>query len=81
MDSEEEPLEIVFGAGTEAEAALVSGLLESAGIPAVVLDENLAGYDIVMAGATRGYRIAVPASRRDEAKEILVENEVLEPER
>ncbi|MBI4347647.1 MAG: DUF2007 domain-containing protein [Elusimicrobia bacterium] len=77
---EAEPLEIVFGAATEAEARLVAGLLESAGIEAVVLDENLTTYQIAVATATRGYRVAIPRSRRPEADEVLIENGYVDPD-
>jgi hypothetical protein len=66
-------LEVIFGASSDAEAALVSGLLESAGIASVILDQNLTTCQIVMASAERGYRIAVPSKDRDEANEALVE--------
>jgi hypothetical protein len=66
-------LEVIFGASSDAEAALVSGLLESAGIASVILDQNLTTCQIVMASAARGYRIAVPSKDRDEANEALVE--------
>ncbi len=76
----EDQLEVIFGARSGAEAGLVVGFLESAEIPALILDENLTSYQIVMAHAVRGYRIAVPASRRDEAREALIEGGFIDPE-
>lgn len=72
-------LEVVHGCPTEAEARLIAGLFEAAGIPSVLLDENLTTYQVVMACATRGYRIAVPRSRKEEAVQVLIENEYVDP--
>jgi hypothetical protein len=79
-EPEGEKFEIVFGAPNEAEAALIRGLFESAGIPAKVLDVNLNAYAVSMAIAERGYRVAVPASRAREADEVLIENGFVDPE-
>ncbi|MDE2293298.1 MAG: DUF2007 domain-containing protein [Elusimicrobia bacterium] len=70
----EDRLEVVFGAPNQGEAEVVRGLLEAAGIPAFSLDENLIAYDVAIAGATAGYRVAVPADRVGEAREVLADN-------
>ena len=66
-------LEVIFGASSDAEAALVSGHLDSAGIASVILDQNLTTCQIIMASAAHGYRIAVSSKDRDAANEALVE--------
>lgn len=75
-----EGMEVAYGASTEAEASLIAGLLESAGIPAVLLDQNVTTYQIVMATANRGFRVAVPRARAEEAEEVLIENGFVDPE-
>lgn len=80
MDPAPGELEVIFGASNEPQAALVLGLLQSAGIPAVLLDGNLTTYQIVMAVATRGYRIAVPRPRAEEAEEVLIQNGFIDPD-
>lgn len=75
----EENLEVVHGCGTEAEAQLIVGLFQSAGIPSFLVDENLTTYQVAFASATRGFRIAVPKSRKEEAIQVLIENGYIEP--
>jgi hypothetical protein len=71
---------IVFGASTEAEAQLARGLLESAGVTAVVLDANLTAYQAVVAHATRGVRVAVPLLQAEQAEHLLAEAGFVRPD-
>ncbi len=53
------------------DAHIVRGLLESAGILAVVGDANLAQMHSLLTVAIGGVRVRVPAARAAEAKEVI----------
>jgi len=64
---------VVFSAPNVTEAQLACGALESAGIEATVLEENLTAYNVVMAQATRAVRVIARASQEEEALDVLRE--------
>lgn len=64
--------EIVSTVGTEEEAALVAGFLESAGIPAEI-ESLLFHQEPVTFGRLGEVRVKVPAERADEARAALAE--------
>ncbi len=53
------------------EAKLAQGLLESAGIPAYLRNENVNRLNIVYAMSEGGLHLYVPASCEQEARELL----------
>ena len=73
-DAEREPLAAVFAASSEMEAGIVRGLLEAAGIPAVLdgLPAPTMG-GIFQAGEARWGDILVPARLADAARAAIAE--------
>ena len=73
-DADTEPLAPVFAAGSEAEANIVRGLLEAAGIPAVFdgLPSPMLG-NVFQAGEARWADILVPARLADQARAAIAE--------
>jgi hypothetical protein len=53
------------------DAYVLAGCLEAAGIPTVVADTNLVQVHSLLAIAVGGVRIRVPATRIDEAKNVI----------
>jgi len=53
------------------DAHIVCSRLEASGVPAVVADANLVQMNSLWAVAVGGVRIRVPASRVEEAKEVI----------
>jgi D-alanine-D-alanine ligase-like ATP-grasp enzyme len=54
-------------AANEAIADLIQQRLDQAGIPCVVVPDNM----VAVAGAAASYAVTVPADRADEARELL----------
>ncbi len=73
-DMETEPPVAIFAAGSEAEANIVRGLLEAAGIPAVFdgLPSPMLG-NVFQAGESRWADILVPARLADQARAAIAE--------
>jgi len=55
----------------EHDAKLAQGLLESAGIPAFLRNENVNRINIVYAMSEGGWRLYVPAAAEQDARELL----------
>jgi D-alanine-D-alanine ligase-like ATP-grasp enzyme len=54
-------------AANEAIADLIQQRLDQAGIPCIVVPDNM----VAVAGAAASYAVTVPADRADEARELL----------
>lgn len=71
-EPDDSPLEVVFSAGSESEASIVHGLLESAGIPTIMNVVSMPSYGGVFAtGEARWGDLLVPARRVVQARAIL----------
>ena len=65
----------VAAVGTEAEATLIVGFLESCGIPARVLDKSFTQNPVPADEDLAAFEVAVPSDRLDEAASALEKRE------
>lgn len=68
-------MKVVHTAGSEVEAVMIQGILESAGIPVVLRPQTMVpGYDEALESATGVWgKLLVPDDAEAEARELIAE--------